>query len=688
MKRKDIRPHQKYAKPHKKHARPSEKLAVPNEKLAVPNEKLAILVQFIYCLPCIVYIGIVILIIRAHLCENLTHGQFWSPESRIYWDLSAWWKARIIVFCTIAAFGIFLWRILARSITIKKTILYIPMAVYVIFVILSFAFSQYKKIAWLGTNERYEGTYILVCYMFMLFYTINTVDSKKTLKTIFYAVIISQLLLQIIGIAQLTGHSPFLSVTGQKMIFPNYSLENYILDGTTGYGTLWQQIDAFAKETPPRSLLASPGKEIYQTVYNSNYVGFYLSVIIPVYAMVFLLCSGIKKKIAMSIMLVLACINISGSSTSGGFLGLAVAFIAAVITFRKYIIKWRYQLLIIIVLAGGTLLLTDRYMRYSNRGSIVGQLSGQITSDLSTDMVKANEKNEKIDYFITNNDSIVTSLNDNELSITVNENQNSIDIKDSQGISINLQSDYVRLLSGDAIYDSLRISLEDSRFENLEVYIPRLTGDLENRKMIFVKLINEENIWPFTIEQDGIYFFTARAALVKLRKVPHFGFEDRYQFGTLRGYIWSRTFPLMLDTLILGHGADTFAMFFPHDDFIGLYYYYERDTRTAPLIVDKPHNFILLNFVNTGGISAIALLALMFIYIFQSFMLYSKRIRYDLFSGLGAGIYLGIFAFLAAGLVYDSSVTIMPLIYGLLGIGISCNYFVKADLDAAQYPSN
>jgi len=665
MKRKDVRPNQKHA--------------IPNQKPAIPNEKLAILLQIIYCLPCIVYIGVVIFIVRARLCENLTHGQFWSHENNLYWDLSAWWKSRTILVCAIASFGILVWRILARSITIKKTILYIPMAVYVIFVILSFAFSQQKKIAWSGANERYEGTYILVCYMFMLFYTINTIDNKRTLKILFCAVIISQLLLQIIGLAQLIGRNPFTSVIGQKIVFPNY-----LLDRSTGYYTIWQQIDALARETPPRSLLSSPGKEVYQTVYNSNYLSFYLCVIIPVYAMVFLFCSGTKKKIAMAVMLVLACINISGSSAAGGFLGLGIAFIAAVITFRKYIIKWRYQLLVIIVLAGATLILTDRYMKATNRGSIVGQLTDQITSDVSADTAK-----EKIDYLITTNDSIVTSVNNHELSITVSENASYIieDVRDSQGNSVSLEYDYVLLASGDdANYEALRISLADDRFENLELFIPELTGDLENRRMILLKLNSEENIWPFVVDQDGTYFFTARGILVPLRKVPHYGFENRYGFGTLRGYIWSRTFPLMLETLIIGHGADTFAMFFPHDDFIGLYYIFGRDTRSAPLIMDKPHNFILLNFVNTGGISAIAIIALIFIYIFQSFMLYSKSLRYDLFSGLGAGIYLGIIAFFVAGMVYDSSVTVMPLIYGLLGIGISCNYFVKANSDAAQDP--
>jgi hypothetical protein len=92
---------------------------------------------------------------------------------------------------------------------------------------------------------------------------------------------------------------------------------------------------------------------------------------------------------------------------------------------------------------------------------------------------------------------------------------------------------------------------------------------------------------------------------------------------------------------------------------------------------------MLLTFINTGGISALALLSIIFIYIIQSYKLYSKIIIYDIFSMAGAGIYLGIIAFLVAGMVYDTSVNVMPLIYGLLGIGISCNYFVKAGLDVA-----
>jgi hypothetical protein len=639
----------------------------------VTSNKHTMLVQIIYCLPCIVYIAVVILIVRVHLCENLTYGEFWSFDSKYLLDLSAWWKSRIVVLSTIVAFCILLWRIFTRSLIIKKTILYIPMAVYTITVILSFAFSQYKDIAWSGANDRFEGTYILVCYMFMLFYTINTIDNKQTLKIISFFVIISQLLLQIIGIAQFTGHNPFQSVIGQKIVIPNYTL-----DEASGY-TIWQEIDAIAKEPPPRSLIVNPERKVYQTVYSFNYLSFYLCVIIPVFIMLFILCSGIKQKIAMAIMFTLAFINIGAANASGGFLGLFIAFIAAVITFRKHIIKWRHQLLVIIVLAGVSVVLTNWYMRYTDQSTLQRQISNQITESVSTNKTK-----DKIDYFINDNDSIGISVNNNQLNIKVSNNASYIieNITDGHDKQLDLKFSNDIISSGGNAYKALAINFVDNRFSNLNIFIPVLTGNLENKKMCIIKLKNEEKNWPFLVSQDGTYYLTDKSALVKLRKVPHWGFKNKQHFGTGRGYIWSRTFPLMLETLIFGHGADTFAMYFPQDDFTGLYYDYNWHSETTP-IIDKPHNFILLNFVNTGGISAIALTAIIVIYIIQSFKLYNKSIQYDIFSRIGIGIYLGLIAFFVAGMVYDTSVNVMPLIYGLLGIGISCNYFVQEDLGVA-----
>ena len=621
-------------------------------------------VQWVYCLPCIIFTAVVILVFRAHLCKNLSYGKFWSFDTEQLWDLAAWWKSRIVVVSAVAALVVFLWRVFTKSITIKKTIIYIPMAVYTIAVLLSFAFSEYKEIAWSGNNERYEGTYILLCYMFMLFYTINTVDSKQILKIIFGSVIVSQLLLQLIGVAQFTGHDPYQTVIGQKLVFPDQ-----ILDKDTG-NSIWKEIDKLANQNPPSSLLHNPGRRVNQTVYSFNYLSFYLSAIIPVFAMLFILSSGVKQKVFMAILFALMFFNISAANASGGFLGLFFAFVAAAATFWRNIIKWRYRLLAVIALAGLSFLLTDLYMRhkgYTGDTVLSNQVRGQVAEALS---VKDN-KRTKIDYFINNKDNIVVSVNNNEMIIKVNKDSVYVIENISDGGGGNLEflfSERIISAGGDN-YDALAVLFEDERFADLEILIPEQTGVFENKKICIIKLKKSEKIWPFQVKQEGTFYMMASSSLVKLRKVPHFGFKNRQGFGTGRGYIWSRTFPLMLDTLLIGRGADTFAMVFPQDDFTGQ----EYDYNLSSVIFDKPHNFILLNFVDTGGLSAAALIAILVIYVIQSYRLYGKRTQYDMFSKLGAGIYLGIIAFFFAGMVYDTSVNVMPLIYGLLGIGIACN---------------
>jgi hypothetical protein len=434
----------------------------------------------------------------------------------------------------------------------------------------------------------------------------------------------------------------------------------------------WERIDALAKENPPRSLITSRDNNVYQTVYNFNYLSFYLSVVIPVFVMLFILCRSITQKAAAAVMCVLLFINMCAANATGGFLGLFAAFAAAVITFRTHIIKWRYQLLIIIVLAGGTFVLSDWYMRHMSRYAISRQVSDQVAEGVSK-----RESREKIDQFITNEESIVVSVRNNELKIPINRDSGRLvdTVHDSRGARVDTQVEEVIIIANGNEFDAAAISFTDTRFKDLTIIIPGQGEDLyRNDRMCIINLENDKKYWWFLITQEEIRCVTDWGSMIKLRKVPHIGFEQNPAFGTGRGYIWSRTFPLMRDTLLIGHGADTYAMIFPHDDLPGLYYDYGIER----IIFDKPHNFILINFVNTGGLSAAAIIAVIIIYIIQSFKLYSKSIEYDIYTKIGTGIYLGIIAFLVSGIAYDSTVNVMPLIYGLLGIGICCNYFVKA----------
>jgi hypothetical protein len=82
-------------------------------------------------------------------------------------------------------------------------------------------------------------------------------------------------------------------------------------------------------------------------------------------------------------------------------------------------------------------------------------------------------------------------------------------------------------------------------------------------------------------------------------------------------------------------------------------------------------------FIGTGGISVLTLLVLWGIYIVQSFIIYRKQNYTGFLSYAGAGIFLGICGFLVSGFVDDSSVSVMPMFYGLLGTGIAINIMLK-----------
>ena len=165
-------------------------------------------------------------------------------------------------------------------------------------------------------------------------------------------------------------------------------------------------------------------------------------------------------------------------------------------------------------------------------------------------------------------------------------------------------------------------------------------------------------------------------ALIDMHKVPAIGWENNLSFGSGRGYIWSRTLPMMKDTQLLGYGADSYCIYFPHEDYVGKYNSGTFSANTN-IVVDKPHNMYMGMVVGTGGISLLAFLGLTILYLIQGIKLYFRKELKTLYDFVGVSIVLSICGFLVAGLVNDSTVSVMPMFYGLLGIGFSINQILK-----------
>jgi len=592
-------------------------------------------------IPAIVFTAVVIMITMMYSYERPMSQFFWSINESAIADFFSYYKMIAILICAVLSLVILLYRVFTQSFYIKRSFAYIPMAVYTIFVLASYLFSDYKEFALWGFNDRFEGTVALLCYMVMLFYIINTINSEKNVKTIIYSLAAGSTILGLLGISQGLGHDFFRTTIGKKLITPS------------GF---WDNID---------SLDFTFKNEIYQTVYNINYVSFYLTLLLPIFGLLFIRSmtlgknEPLYKKLIWGVVFALLLYNLIGSASSGGLLGMAFVVLIAIIVLNKRILEWWKPLTILIII---TLILGG--LSYDKWLPEFKNAINNFDETQTEKKIESNNIQHKIDYMETVGNDVILGYNGEKVIFTIDPNDpSSLLLADSNGAALTL----VQIKE-----DPPTFQFEDERYNWITVRPAK--DEKENHYII---LSTDGHDWPFMITKNGPKYFSDIKKLVDLRKVPAVGWENNQSFGTGRGYIWSRTIPLMKNTLIIGHGADTFCIFFPQDDYIGKYNSGSFSSNIN-VVVDKPHDLYLGYFIGTGGISVLALLILWFSYIVQSFRLYFYKIRSEEFLAyVGTGIFLGICGFLVAAFVNDSSVSVTPMFYGLLGTGIAINMMLK-----------
>ncbi|TAH64168.1 MAG: O-antigen ligase domain-containing protein, partial [Anaerolineaceae bacterium] len=190
---------------------------------------------------------------------------------------------------------------------------------------------------------------------------------------------------------------------------------------------------------------------------------------------------------------------------------------------------------------------------------------------------------------------------------------------------------------------------------------------------LFYVTINK-NKWYFTnqTDQGGYYYLNNYGKLDKIIKAPGALFSGYEGYASGRGYIWSRTLPLLKKHIILGSGADTFMISFPQDDYVGLYNHGYSDQ-----LMTKPHNLYLQIGVQTGVLSLIAFLVFYAMYFISSVKLYIKGRYKSYYARVGVAILVASVSYIVLGLANDSSLTVAPVFWVLIGLGITVNRLAK-----------
>jgi hypothetical protein len=488
--------------------------------------------------------------------------------------------------------------------------------------------------------------------MIMLYYTINTINGERSLKTIIYSVGISSAILGLLGISQALDKDFFRTAFGQKLITPNVMTEsgetvNELIDKAKAAGELLLNF-------------TFQNREIYQTVYNINYVSFYLSLLIPIFGMLLIYTLSKKqqmplyKKIIAGTLFALLMYNLIGSASSGGFLGMFVVVVFAIILLRKRLLLWWKPLLVVLVitiLVGGV-----SYERW------MPELSGAIKSVLGVtteeDIPVSVAEKHYIDYLLTEENDIRFSVDGNEMVITTFPNDPlAINAKSGEGVALEMVPTEVS-----PIY-----TFEDPRYD---FFLVQPARSEDGSYFIIISIDQQEKNWVFRLTEQGVLYNNELGKKLALSEsVPAIGWENNINFGSGRGYIWSRTLPMMKETLVIGTGADTYCLYFPHHDYVGKY----NAGWNVNLIVDKPHNMYMGMWTGTGGLSVMAFLSILLLYFVQTIKLYWRK-EIETFSDFaGIGVAFGVLGFVVSGLVNDSSVSIMPIFYTFLGIGLATN---------------
>lgn len=567
--------------------------------------------------------------------------QYWNGQNENL-DFFSYYKSIWLIVFAIASLAVLIYKYSIDELHISRTYYLYSSMIFIAFSILSTLFCKYKEVALYGFSDRYEGLYVLIAYMIIMLSAIYLVDNEASIKYILYAVFLSAIVIGIIGLFQYIGYDLWKTNFGKELMLSKQ------------YKSIASKLNfQFGKH------------QIYATLYNIDYVGSYTAMLLPLSLTLTILLKDKKIKILMLFITVLMFINWIGASSRAGWVGGITAIIILLILINRYIkVHWKAAVLILIITASAFIV-----FNISTNGDLIGKLS-KFTQDLS--YTKNNPEDDKSQIPLKN-----ISVNNNIATITYIDSEINIMVKNGQVLFQDAKKQDISLKF---IKNKGQIVLLDDRYKDYNIIL----GKSNNNTVLLVQkninskiaIYNKPIKLTFLLGNNKIQLMDNKGNVIPTKTPEAFGFVNKEKIGSSRGYIWSRTFPLLKSTLLIGYGPDTYAIHFPQYDLIGKMYAYNGDMW---ILVDKPHNFYLQTAVNTGVISLIALLVLFAIYIIKSIKIYFGNEFSDFYHIVGAGVFVAVIGYLVAAIFNDSIVSVAPIFWVLLGCGIAINKIIKPD---------
>jgi hypothetical protein len=497
-----------------------------------------------------------------------------------------------------------------------------PLLIYGFLTVLSAIFSDNRSFSFFGGFEHFESVFAIVGYCITVIYIYFFINSEVSIKKIILFILIQAIGMVVLGISQLIGHDFLISNFAHNLILP---LEYRLSELSSNFGV----------------------NRVYLTLFNPNYVGSYVSLIAPILLILFTFQKKLINKIIYGITCIGLLICAIGSQSFTGVIGLTFALLFAVIIFYNSIFK-RQKLLLMLL--------------------FIISIMGFITFNLLNDNFLINKFSSLLDTKKHDYELSDIFLNKDNIKIRYNRIDMNLEYYlDDQTVSILLYDEDNQIIPN--AYDNVSNTFKilDDRFAGLSIGISD-----QYPAAIYVR--EGSNKWTFTnVTEDGSYYYiNDTGKLDKIITAPSLLFDGYENFASNRGYIWSRTLPLIKNNIIIGTGPDNYIFEFPQRDYLNI-----KRMGFGNSILTKPHNMYLQIAIQTGFLSLLAFLTFYIIYFISSFRLYIKAVYNDIYSQLGVAIFIGTMAYMITGLANDSSITVAPIFWVLIGTGIVINSKLK-----------
>lgn len=586
-------------------------------------------------LPVVLMAGLVPLIVKQYKYETGLAGYSWFSMEEIGYEFFLAPKSVVLMLLAFVMAGCVAVRLWKEKGKIPFAKVMIPLFAYGLLCFISSCASVNPTFSFFGSYEQFESFWVLLSYVLVVYYVLIYAQTELELQVVSDSICFSATVVGFIGAFQGIGLDLLATKFFQRMVVST-------------------NVEDLA--------MRSGENQAYSTLYNSNYLGVFGSFILPFLVMMLLFEKNKWRRIWHGANFVIVALAMLSSRSRAGLIAVGIVACLAVVFAIYKVIKWWYLVIPAINFAVVLLLLVNAYndnIIFDRLNNIFAPDVNEVTEYVAEDGTVVRETGMTEMY--TTEEAVVFRYNEvlAEVSLYVGADGFGMYAFGEDGKQMELTSE-----------DGLVYKFAHPALAELEVgpqYIGEKFGFYVKSETTRYFLPGDGNEGYRYVRKNPDGTLGREANMIMAKSI---GFEDHQKMFSSRGFLWSRTIPLLKKYFFLGSGPDTFLLVYPQEDYLAR----QKVGFTDDQVVTKPHSMYLQIGVQTGVISLVCLLVFYVWYTIQSCRLYAFRKLSTQTEALGIAAFIGSIGYMISGISNDSMVVTAPVFWGMIGLGVAANY--------------